>query len=518
MSRISFFRSSGKSQDVEMQLESITFTPGQSTPHKESNSDLPKIDKATATKWARYLNEDILYLVLEHAYFDELLRPDYPQLAKYALVAKAWREPAQRLIFHEISIKDDRAFKCISRLFSSLPKNSKSAPTDDDLNGSTIQVVSRCEWLRSCVRVLNFWIYKTGRMSNTWETRFANVMTWFPALYELRLGVDVATRLQDSTIAKLNASTAPKLRALQIAMRPAEDGSRPTQSVLPFQLLTAVTKWKLEHLVVRGDNFRLSGHTEFGPVPHQLHEFRWSVQNTTNAKEVDDCISYLTANSHKTLEVIHIPSPLHPIVLQSMATLRSLRVETQYGIPKQLGGLKELIIADKVGSLPKDVSFYSSLPRHIIHLGIFTTYVEDDAAINTLGHKLPQKLQRLSIYTDKVLWDQDAANRRLQEAGRGKVPKTPSITSTDPADRKLLARTWKMLDVNIQVYTWSGDIMSKIGQRSDLVRSTHYPRGVTVENMRYMSRVVGAEDSSGRRRKSIKVGGLDGMKKVFGFS
>ncbi|KAG8865473.1 hypothetical protein FRC20_009802 [Serendipita sp. 405] len=248
-------------------------------------------------------NEDIVYLILEHVYFDKNLRPEYKHLTQYALVNSAWRVPAQTLLFHEVSVKDEKAFKCFERLFSSHSKPSKKSSTGE---GALVPDLPHRERLRSNVRVLNYWIYKLrglADLTNHWESRFPVVMSWFPHLYELRLGVDMLARLQDKTINMLNtAKHSPSIRALQIAMRSDEYGNKPTASTLPFQLITAVTKWKLEYLVMRGEPFNLGSHTDFPPVPHQLIEFRWAVNNSDARPEVDGLITYVTADSTKTLE------------------------------------------------------------------------------------------------------------------------------------------------------------------------------------------------------------------------
>ncbi|KIM32266.1 hypothetical protein M408DRAFT_326889 [Serendipita vermifera MAFF 305830] len=403
------------------------------------SDDIPSGDlgKATSTNLP-VLHQDIVYHILEHAYFNSLLRPDYKQLCSYALVARAWRRPAQGLIFHEVFITTDAAYKALSSIF----KGKKSEHTQK---------------LASYVRVLNFWISKTDKATVAkWESRLAPTLNWFPSLYELRLSVDVLERLIPATMSALNNT--PPIRALQIAMRSDRDGGQPTQSVLPFQIL-GVTAWKLEYLVMGWEMFRVTGYTEFPAVTHKLVEFRWSVDSPGPNAGVDDAITYVTGNSLKTLEVLHVPSGTHQVVSKVAPTLRSLKVTSRDGIPKKLKNLKELIIADS-GTLPTDVEFYSALPPHIAHLGLLTSTPDYSSTRQTLAmgldHKLPSKLQILSVYhvsTGHVL--PIFKNEEFVLKGSG---------------------------VLVRYYT--GEWPAIVAMRSDLVKSAVYPRGVSIENMR----------------------------------
>lgn len=368
------------------------------------------------------------------------------------------------MLFHEIVIKTDREYNSLSLTLT----NKKS---------------ERTKWLANCVRVLNFWISKTEDANKAkWEARLAPTLKWFPLLYELRLGVDVVERLNPSTIVALNNT--PPIRALQIAMRSDEKGKQATQSIVPFQII-GVKAWKLEFLVMRGDMFRMSGYTEFPPVEHELVEFRWKVKTRELGDATSDVITYVTANSLKTLEVLHVPDGSHSVVSKVASTLRSLQVSQRHHIPKKLKNLTELIIADD-SSIPSDVAFYSSLPPNILHLGIVCSDPgllqpslrisksqfsrPYQTQIETLEHKLPSKLQTLSIYYNAS---------------------TPYNAGLDQYDFTLKGS-------GIYVRLFTGKESAAIGMRSDLVKSTSYPRGVCIDNMRLMGRMGGAEETSTR--------------------
>ena len=377
---------------------------------------------------------------------------------RYALVTRAWRKPAQGLLFHEVTIPNDDAYRALASIF----EDKKSEHAQD---------------LAKCVRVLSFWISKTGKVSaQRWETRLAPTLNWFPNLYELRLGVDVLDRLSQSTMDALNNT--PPIRALQIAMRSDETGKQAAQSVLPFQIL-GVRAWKLEFLVMRGDMFRATGYTEFPAVAHQLVEFRWSIATWGPTTGVDDVISYVTAHSFGTLEVLHVPEGSHPVVSKVVPTLRSLKVSSRTGIPQKLRNLKELVITES-SPIPDDVAFYAALPPNITHLGLVAPTVEQSQTAD-LYHKLPSKLQILSLYTD------------TQNA-------YPRITSLED---------YSLRGSGIEVRHFKGKDASMVAMRSDLVHSTVYPRGVSVDNMRAMGRVSGSSRTTKRSApKPTILGGI----------
>ena len=277
-------------------------------------------------------------------------------------------------------------------------------------------------------------------------------------LYELRLGVDVKVRLAESTMNLLNST--PPIRALQIAMRSDVRWGQVTESVLPFQILT-VTAWKLQFLVMRGDVFNLAGYTGFPPVTHEFIEFRWSVAGAMNGPLTEQLITYVTANSLKTLEVLHIPAASHPVVTQVAPTLCSLKVTSGVGIPQGLPHLKELIITDPFFNY-FDASFYGILPPNITHFGISSNKCVDYEQLEALNHSFPPKLDLFSVYCEA---------------------RTP-ICLISPLNIET-----HTIGNDVQVRVFKGKQSSRVGMRSDLVQSTMYPRGVSVENMRSMSRL-----------------------------
>jgi len=132
-------------------------------------------------------------------------------------------------------------------------------------------------------------------------------------------------------------------------------------------------------------------------------------------------------------------------------------------------GLKELILTTPVPIVPTDVEYYGSLPPNIVHLGLtIGSQVYEITIKASLAHKLPQKLRTLSLYSQSIV--------RLP-INRHNVINPERIYVILPGE-------------DVLIRTFNGFEACQVAMRSDLVRSKHYPRDVTLENMRYMSRVV----------------------------
>lgn len=268
-------------------------------------------------------------------------------------------------------------------------------------------------------------------------------------------------------------------------MRSDESGRSAIGSDLPLQLITAVTAWKLEFLVMRGDQFAAHMCTTYPEVPHQLTEFRWTIAGGVG-NPPDPFVTWVTKNSLKSLEIVHMPQT-HAIVGQIGTNLRSLRVPDATTLPNNLLGLKELILTTAVASVPTDVVYYTRLPPNIVHLGISVTSsitgVASTTLISQLKHKLPAKLRTLSIYAE--------SNSR-----------NPNTTYARYSHQFAAKQILKIPGEEVVIRIFSGFENCQVAMRSDLVRSLHYPREVTIENMRYMSRVVANNEEKERKQRS----------------
>jgi hypothetical protein len=212
--------------------------------------------------------------------------------------------------------------------------------------------------------------------------------------------------------------------------------------------------------------YSVASYLSYPEVSHKLTEFRWTIAAGHTNPSFNPFITWVTKSSLKTLEILHLPT-VHDIIGQIGTGLRSLRVPDATALPKNIMGLKELILTTPVPVIPTDVSYYGNLPPNIVHLGL-TANAQVFGATITLGlaHKLPQKLRTLSLYGQSTL----------------RLP-VNSYSIVNPERNYLPGE-----DVLIRIF--NGFEACQVAMRSDLVRSKHYPRDVTLENMRYMSRVV----------------------------
>ena len=219
------------------------------------------------------------HMLASHIYYDPNLLPDWKNLPQYALVARSWRIPVQRLLFHEVKITNtDANYEALRKA----------------VNPST----EHGRLLRNCVRILNYTlspgspsipVYKV----TSWEKRLPVALKLFPHLYELRLNIDVVDNLSPSVIRALNDGT-PPIRALQIGMRSART-FRTHESSVPLQLLH-IASWPLEVIVFRGEHWGFPNFSNFPPVKHQFYEVRWLCPEPTNGS-LEPFLKYLTSNS-----------------------------------------------------------------------------------------------------------------------------------------------------------------------------------------------------------------------------
>jgi hypothetical protein len=341
------------------------------------------------------------------------------------------------------------------------------------------------QWLRSRVRILNYTIHRNSGVfvdKFDGEAQLAPTLKWFPQLYELRLGIDNMFKLNDKTIAALQDT--PSIRALQIAMRMDRTGTRPGQSQVPYQIL-GISAWKLEFLVIRGDLFDIKVWDSYPPVAHKLVEFRWTVQNcnrTLHAPDVEKLITWITGNSINTLENLHLPYD-HPLVQKLAHRIRSLRIPTLMETPKNFINLRELILTEEMPQVPPEYPYYVSLPPNLTHFGIRVQNVPERSLVDDIvNHGFNPKLKSFTIYHQIV----------------PTFPRqTPGLT-----DRE----SWYPTDTDVLVRRFASEHWIQVGMRSDLVQSSEYPRGVTIENMHKRNHVVGVdhtEDSSTQNPKSL---------------
>ena len=331
-----------------------------------------------------------MLVIIEHLYYDSKLLPDWGNLPRYALVARSWRIPVQKLLFHEVKITNtDASYEALRKA----------------VNPST----EHGRLLQNCVRILNYTLSPgspsiPAYKATSWEKRLPVALRLFPYLYELRLNVDAVNTLSPSVIRALNDGT-PPIRALQIGMR-AHPILRSNVSNVPLQLLH-IPSWPLEAIVFRGEAWAFRSFNDFPPVKHQFYEARWLCPEPDDGS-LNLFLNYLTSNSLRSLNIIHVPQIGHILpewapALRSVLLTRGDHSALQH-LP-QLPFLRELVICqhDRQLDIDAQLSALTTLPPKLEHVGF--TMELDKITHLTLKKaivSLPQTVRVISLFTPTV--------------------------------------------------------------------------------------------------------------------
>ena len=374
------------------------------------------------------LHDDVIFVIIDHLYYDTKLLPDWNNFPQYALVARLWRIPVQKLLFHEVKITStDANYEALRKA----------------VNPST----EHGRLLRNCVRILNYTLSPgsptiPAYKATSWEKRLPVALKLFPYLYELRLNIDGMADLSAGVLRALDDGT-PPIRALQIGMR-FRPTSMPRDSNIPLQLLH-IPSWPLEAIVFRGEQWGLQNFSDFPPIKHQFYEVRWLCPEPTY-DSLEPFLEYLTANSLKSLRIIHVAHFGH-ILPEWAPSLRSVLLTRAdiSGLQQlpHLPFLRELVICGPNSS--RDVhgqlsTLATSTPK-IEHVGF--TIELDKITVSRLKKailSLPQTIRFVSLYTPIV--------PLVSRAGaRGAVE---SVESQE----------------NVSIHLYEGPISSRVGQVS----------------------------------------------------
>jgi hypothetical protein len=130
-----------------------------------------------------------------------------------------------------------------------------------------------------------------------------------------------------------------------------------------------------------------------------------------------------------------------------------------------LNRLKELIIAEPAFNY-LDTWHYSTLPPNVTHIGFLSNIYASKGQLEALKHNLPTKLETFSLYYE--------------------APTTRYTLSNSSMENYTLSN-------GVRVRVFNGKELAQVGMRSDLVKSSVFPRGVSVDNMRVMGRLGSSE-------------------------
>jgi hypothetical protein len=234
--------------------------------------------------------QDILFEVLEHAYFDASLLPDTRGLAKYSRVGREWRTPAQTLLFRQVSLPTHKSVRSFRR------------------------VVEESSELAAMVRVLSI----SAPDGSDWSVEWAHIILLCKHMYQLDLDVYKVPRFSDDTISLLR--DAPTISALQISST-----NIPTR--VAYQLLKI---WaSIRHLSLKCLSLWDDRHQGDTTPPFSLQEFRWGNVSPPNRRYLD----WILKGSKGSLEILDINSELDTDLLEGIlksygSTLRSLRLRS----------------------------------------------------------------------------------------------------------------------------------------------------------------------------------------------
>jgi hypothetical protein len=407
-----------------------TLLPSIKTDTKIDRGSVGSATGSPSLRSAPRLYDDLIVAIIEQLYYAPSLLPDWSNFARYALVATSWRIPVQRLLFHEVNITNtDAKYEALRKAVDPSTEHGRL--------------------LQKFVRILNYTMSPNSvtippYKATTWEKRFPVALKLFPYLYELRLNIDAVYELSPSIISALGDGT-PPIRALQIGMRPHPRRFH-ALSIVPLQLLH-ISPWPLEAIVFRGEQWAPQAFANFPPVKHQFYEVRWLCPEPS-ADSVKPFLKYLTSNSSKSLQILHVPQVDHVLPVWA-PTLRSILLTgANSSILQQLPQLpllRDLVIAPTTYRIDVEtqLSTLATLPPKLEHVGFTMAY--EHITFSTLKQaivSMPQTLRVLSIYSSSI----------------------PAAAAQ--ADAKKAVERIQSQDnfPNVRVHLYEGPIPSRIGQ------------------------------------------------------
>ncbi|PVF92242.1 hypothetical protein CPB86DRAFT_878021 [Serendipita vermifera] len=282
-------------------------------------------------------------------------------MCNYALIARAWRLPVQRILFAEVDISTHHKVRKMEYV---IPAHT-----------------AKGKFLRGCVRSLRLWILGRGEVSSLRPEDIPAVMRQFPSLYELRLDTKDLLSFSPDTIRDFQKT--PSIQALML-MRTALKGKadwdiRLTDTIdFDQQLLCKVSHWKLRRFVL-GRGIYVQCRTSPSP-PHRFEEFRFhgTIKESYRREIISGGIGWYLRNSMETLQVFSTTcSEYDPSMLpfgpnngiQSVEVLRIHPSLFPFGIFR---GLRELMWLDiQYSWRPHDLLPMEALSQmdNIMHLG-----------------------------------------------------------------------------------------------------------------------------------------------------
>jgi hypothetical protein len=348
------------------------------------------------------LIQDIIDIILELLYSQNYAKPreNRRALSQYSLISKAWRRPAQRLLYQEVSIRSPQHL--------------------ERLKGAVNNKTQQGLFLGGCVRVLKLTVDESHVLTCIAPADVAPMMRLFPRLFLLHLETYRGARFSPSVIQALEST--PPIQALMISTPDMVFGTalRTNKTKLHYQLLN-IRKWPLRHFAMVG-NFEVESPPLSLPPPrHQFMEVQlWAVGVARGS-----LVNWIMKNSMETIQILSVPFPFNSIKKVSYR-LRSLECELRdhYGGPASLplSEIEELLWI-RIHWIQVSTARPNLIPPSVIHLGIdlqqtrytFSRWKE-------LSTILPKRLRRISIVGySQILFTMELDRQAIEQALGGRV-------------------------------------------------------------------------------------------------
>jgi hypothetical protein len=430
--------------------------------------------------------EDLVFEILDNLYLTSKdLRPDYDGLKRYALVARPWRRPAQRLLFHHIFIRDSINYDRLRSVIDQTTPRGRALA--DAVHILEYTVMDETTVLRVSRRLSR--IFKKSVKATMW-----GAMQMFPNLYELRVFNEGVSALSTKALAALENT--PSIKALRFEMTTSLSLSEPLANcIIPLQLLQ-ISAWSLEFLALDGE-WALHPILRTTTINHKFYDIRWGIPFATDfdSTEVTRALQHLTRNSVSTLRALSCPLPEN-IPSGIFTHLRSLHLtladSAALASLPPLPNLQELIVGEPFSRLAVEENYYA-IPTTLCHLAFaFAAPIPLRKLLFPILRRL-QHLEVLSLfYREGPDWKRpflvnDKTWMELLELRMAFPGLETRLYGTAEATKAGLVRIRRTLCLVGFALTFRLVI-----QQLDLIKSEVYPRGVRVEAVRVMSEQVKA--------------------------
>lgn len=330
---------------------------------------------------------DVIEIILEHLYYvDNKFRPDSRALARYSRISRAWRLPAQILLYRQVNIRTRRDLESVTHAVSRKSRHTKI--------------------LKHSVRVLRIRISGAYASNAVFPEQLPRCLRLFPYLYELRLNIQQIHEFDAMILQDLKDT--PAIQSLMIYKPPQLEASLfdvGEYITLHLQLLQNEC-WPLKYFTLCGNihSGTLSG---FKPPIHRFKGIRLYVLPWMCSGEVK-LVSWLLRGSLQTIENLAIPL-YSPIVEKCSNHLRSFEcgyLDPIYHPFLALPQVEEVLWLQMppVHSTSFGISFLRIVPPMISHLGFSANHCHITRdRWKDLAPVLPKTLKRVSVIDYPVI-------------------------------------------------------------------------------------------------------------------